>query len=258
MQGVLRTPEQVLEIGLSRSRVVMMNEAHDGPRRCIRTRQVGQRLLSTAHRLGVRHLALEALWVAALAAHLNETRQVVSGPPIPPLAHPYGYLTQPDMAALVQTALDLGWQLMAYEAAGGLMTPDQLKHPDLEAWRETEQGTNLTAALRSLPDQAPLLVWCGNGHLRRSLPASAAASKSCQPMAVHFEHSAGVTPFCIDQTPTVFGAAKGPVAKLADDLAPELARLGGTAGLLLEEITLPELARLGVDAVLLSLDNRLE
>ena len=36
-----RTPEELVEIGFSRARVVMMNEAHSGDERCVRTREVG-------------------------------------------------------------------------------------------------------------------------------------------------------------------------------------------------------------------------
>jgi hypothetical protein len=56
-----RTPEQLVALGIRRSRVVMMNEAHDGLRRCVRTRRVGQRVLPAAHDAGVRYLAMEAL-----------------------------------------------------------------------------------------------------------------------------------------------------------------------------------------------------
>ena len=39
----------------------MVNEAHDRDLRCARTREIGRRRLAVAHRLGVRHLAMEAL-----------------------------------------------------------------------------------------------------------------------------------------------------------------------------------------------------
>jgi hypothetical protein len=64
---IWRTPEELVEIGFERSRVVMMNEAHNGLERCIRTRDIGRRILPTALRLGVRHLAMEALVPAELA-----------------------------------------------------------------------------------------------------------------------------------------------------------------------------------------------
>ena len=45
----LRTPEELLAIGVSRSRVVMMNEAHHMMKRCVRTREIGLRVLPAAH-----------------------------------------------------------------------------------------------------------------------------------------------------------------------------------------------------------------
>jgi hypothetical protein len=57
-----RAPEELVQIGFSRSRVVMMNEAHNGWLRCVRTRTLGTRALPVPHAAGVRHLAMEALF----------------------------------------------------------------------------------------------------------------------------------------------------------------------------------------------------
>jgi hypothetical protein len=54
----------LIEHGFGCSRLVLMNEAHDELTRCVRTREVGRALLRVAHGLGVRHLAMEALWPA--------------------------------------------------------------------------------------------------------------------------------------------------------------------------------------------------
>ncbi len=42
---IWRTPEELITAGFGRSSVVMMNEAHSGLTRCIRTREVGQQIL---------------------------------------------------------------------------------------------------------------------------------------------------------------------------------------------------------------------
>jgi hypothetical protein len=76
----------------------MLNEAHDGLTRCVRTRRVGRQLLPSAHAMGVRHLAMEALQPGDAEA-ANTTRR-------PPDAAD-GYLAQPDMAALIQAAWNL-------------------------------------------------------------------------------------------------------------------------------------------------------
>lgn len=98
------TPAELVEIGFGRHRVVVMNEAHNGFLRCPRTRVVGRQILPTAHRMGVRHLAMEALdpWIVDYANRNRQQPQIRAG-----------YLGQPEMRALIQAALDLGWTLIA-------------------------------------------------------------------------------------------------------------------------------------------------
>jgi hypothetical protein len=140
----LRTPEELLAIGLSRSRVVMMNEAHSGMKRCIRTREIGRRILPVAHEVGVRHLAMEALY----------------GP----------YLTQPELQALIDDAEELGWRLIPYEV-NQLMSSNE---------REEGQARNLASALAQLPPETPILVWCGIGHLWKEPPRAEWIPMACR------------------------------------------------------------------------------
>lgn len=212
----LRTPEELLAIGFSRSRVVMMNEAHSGMRRCVRTREVGRRLLPLAHELGIRHLAMEALY----------------GP----------YLAQPDMAALVDSAEDLGLRLIPYEVTR-LMSSNE---------REEGQARNLANALAQLPPRTPLLVWCGIGHLWKEPPR-----EEWIPMACRFWEMTDIEPFSIDQTVTVEfdPATTGAWHELGRSKTRDLEELGGTAGFLIADSPLPQP---GVDAVLLSTQNALE
>ena len=69
-----RTPQELVQEGLRRSRVVMLNEAHNGLTRCVRTGQLGRQLLPSAHAMGIRHLAMEALQPGD-AETANATRQ---------------------------------------------------------------------------------------------------------------------------------------------------------------------------------------
>lgn len=99
--------EELTLWGFDHARVVMANEAHNGIARCVRTREVGIRIIGAAHQSGVRRLAMEALPGPA------------DSPPGPVQAIPQdagGYLAQPEMGRLITTALDLGWSLWAYEA----------------------------------------------------------------------------------------------------------------------------------------------
>jgi hypothetical protein len=215
----LRTPEELLAIGFSRSRVVMMNEAHNGMQRCVRTREIGLRLLPAAHEAGVRHMAMEALY----------------GP----------YLTQPEMQRLVQGAEDLGWRLIPYEVKSMMSTNE----------REEEQARNLATALAQLPQDAPLLVWCGNSHLCKE--PGQIPDGQWLPMGHMFWQISGIEPFSIDQTVTVeFDPARTSAwHSFAERERSRLEVLGGTAGFLVADSPVP---RRGVDAVLLSTENTLE
>lgn len=97
-----RPVEDLIGWGFAHAPVVMANEAHNGLARCVRTRDVGVRMIRAAHEAGVRRLAMEALpWPAA-----DTPGPIVAIPPIPDHG---GYLTQPDMRRLITTALELGW-----------------------------------------------------------------------------------------------------------------------------------------------------
>ena len=53
--------EDLVRWGFAHAPVVMANEAHNGLARCVRTREVGVRMIQAAHEAGVRRLAMEAL-----------------------------------------------------------------------------------------------------------------------------------------------------------------------------------------------------
>jgi erythromycin esterase-like protein len=238
-----RTPQELVQEGFGRGRVVMLNEAHDGLTRCVRTRRVGCQILAGAHALGVRHLAMEALQPGDAEA-ANTTHR-------PPEAVD-GYLAQPDMGELIQAALALGWTLWPYEPdldhAPAALVEQGLGSLALTNWREAEQARNLAAVLARLPASDRLLVWCGNSH------ASKAASPDWTPMGHHFAALAEEA-FVIDQTATVtLAGLEQQQATLVAELAPVLDRYGGTAGLLVEEAG-PLACWPGVDALILSTDN---
>lgn len=259
-------PEEIVSFGYATSRVVMLNEAHNGALRCVRTRLIGRRILPTAHAAAVHYLAMEAL-DAAVASTANVSR-------VAPRAS-RGYLAQPDLAALIQTALDLGWTLLAYEA-----NPlDYFGFPDAHAtilsetaaqflnehqtelfsqtytnWREQQQATNLVQHLNALPADAKMLVWCGNSHLAKE------PRQAWKPMGYHFKQISGIDPFVIDQTITV---AFAPQHLLKQpqllSMMPALRKRGGTAGFLTSEA--PASMRhyaCGLDACIVSLENTME
>lgn len=220
----------------------MMNEAHNGLLRSIRTREIGLRILPTAHAAGVRHFALEAL-NPELAAQANETRTLPSWP---------GYLAQPEFRELIGAALGLGWTLVAYEADWDTRPAGHTKNEETN-WREDEQARNLAAALAAMPRTAKLLVWCGNGH------HSKLAMGGWTPMGVRFREHAGIDHFALDQvTSVVFHRNLRPYgAAWADAYPHELAVRGGAAGFLAEEAPADWLRPAAEDAYLLTAANEL-
>jgi hypothetical protein len=242
----LRPPEDLVEIGFERSRVVMMNEAHDGLRRCIRTREVGRRVLPAAHRAGVRHIAMEALWSRDFLTEANRTQRVPEWQ--------QGYLSQPEMRALIQDALDLGWTLVGYEA--DMDSPERpsvdLMSQAVTKWREQDQARKLAAALNALLSHAPLLVWCGNSHLSKT------PGDELTPMGFHFSNLSGIEAFAIDQTVTVELPEGASQEALMQQYADQLRGLGGSGGFLVKESGVLGWTECDdVDAVVLSLDNSL-
>lgn len=245
------SPEELIHIGFHRSRVVMMNEAHDGYTRCVCTRKVGARVLSTAHDAGVRHLAMEALFTPALAEEINRTRAI----PV----NTGGYLDQPEMRAFVHAVLSHGWTLIAYEAD---ITEEPPRLPEQVAvnWREREQAVNLAAPLRTLPPQADLLVWCGNGHLRKTVMRTGTSGRPWTPMAYLFSVLTGIAPFVIDQTITVrFPGSSATNDRFIERYGAIFAAHGGAAGFLRADIPWGFRGkRDGADAWVLSTENDME
>ena len=238
--------EELTRWGFAQSPVVMANEAHSALRRCVRTRQVGVRMVRAAHEAGVRRLAMEALpWQPD--STLGPIRDIP--------AVPMGYLTQPDMRTLMSTALDLGWTLWAYDAvikAQPGHDPAEFLTMEFTNWREREQAQNLCQVLAAAPGE-PLLVWSGNSHA-----ATEPSGDGWVPMGCLFPGLSGIDPFVIDQAVTVdFEHGDQPwVQELLDSLTGTLAACGGTAGILTGQAP-PPLCDYPADAVVVSTDNAL-
>ena len=138
---IWHTPEEIIEIGFQHSRVVMMNEAHSGLKRCIRTRRIGQKILPTAHGCGDRHLAMETLHTT-FADECNRTRHV-------PLEKYGGYLAQAEMIEFIQAALNRGWTLIPYEADSRTGLGGDTRRPEVYCpSARGERGTSSHSSLR--------------------------------------------------------------------------------------------------------------
>ncbi len=228
------TPEALVREGFSRSRVVMMNEARSGLKRCVRTRRIGARIMHMARVCGATLLAVEAL-----------------GPPEGP-APIAGVLEQPDMLAMLDEARLQGFELSGYdvdERTTPLRLRTKVKSPGYTNWRDGQQAANLAKLLAGLPDGAGMLVWCTGAHLAK------VRFMMYRPMGWQFMQATKASPFAIDQTVGVdlTGRQTGQpqVVKWA---AVELTARGGHAGYVWRD-GLPRLSP-GSDAWILSLDNR--
>ena len=241
-----RPVEDLIRWGFAHAPVVMANEAHNGLARCIRTREVGVRMIRAAHEAGVRRLAMEALpWPTKDTP--GPIRAIPSGAA--------GYLAQPDMRRLITAALDLGWSLWAYEAVFEITVdtdPDEMLSMEFTNWREREQAGHLCRVLAEAPAE-PLLVWCGNSH------ASKTRDSEWGPMGWHFRTMSGTDPFVIDQAVSVIfeGEPQPWLQALLASLGETLAAYGGTAGILRDQAPAPLNCRTDVDAVVVSTDNEL-
>jgi hypothetical protein len=235
--------EELTQFAFANSPVVMANEAHNGLARCVRTREVGARIIQAAHKAGVRRLAMEAL-----PSPGNDAPEPILEIP----SRDGGYLAQPDMRRLITTALDLGWSLWAYEASVDFRKSEaEWLSLEFTNWREREQAKNLRQVVAAAPGD-PLLVWCGNGHADRE------GGNGWIPMGHHFAATSGIRQFVIDQTVTVDFTGRGPdqwVRDLVAELSGTLAAHGGCAGILREQAPPPLDGRTGVDAVVVSTEN---
>jgi hypothetical protein len=248
----LRPPEELVRTGFERAAVVVVNECHDGMRRCPRTRAVGRRLLPVAHDAGVRHLAMEAL-VPAFADEANRMRR---SPHLPGT-----YLAQPDMRELIADALALGWTLVPYECDSrrwpgeGL---DRFLMLEFANWRDAEEARNLAEFLSAAPRGTRLLVWCGHSHQRKT-PCQYHDGGTWIRLGQRLTER-GIEPFVIDQSVTVeYQPGTSPRRADVERFRDRLAALGGTAGFLREEDPDPRWrADRSADAYVLSLDNRVE
>jgi hypothetical protein len=247
----LRPPEDLVRIGFERSPIVIVNECHDGMRRCRRTREIGRRLLQPAHIAGVRCVAMEAL-TPDFAAEAVATRQL-------PVCD-WGYLGQPDMRDLIGDVLALGWDLLAYECDFERAPARDHRSLEFANWRDAEEARHVAEFLAESAPGTRLLVWCGNSHQRKT-PQQYHSGGTWIRLGQRLAELTGIDPFVIDQSVTVDYHGPGSSRRAADvePFRTELAHLGGTAGFLREDEPDPGWREdRSADAYVLSLDNAME
>jgi hypothetical protein len=152
-----------------RSRVVMINEAHDKPQHSAFILS----LLADLYKEGYRVLAMEML---------NNT----SSRELSRLRLSTGYYTaEPVAGELVRGALAMGYRLVAYEDTVAGHTP---------VTRDSIQAGNIYRALQE-DTTARMLVVAGYTHISEKV-----AADGFVPMALAFKRMSGIDPLTIDQT----------------------------------------------------------
>ncbi len=153
-----------------RSRVVMINEAHDKPQ----TRAFTASLLEDLYQQGFRYLAMEMLGNMPFKAVIKVNAAT-------------GYYSAEPMAAeLIRKALEIGYTLVPYEDTDPKHTVDQ---------REYAQAQNIYDFLSKKDTSAKILVHAGYGHIEEG-----ARKDERIPMAAYFKIISGIDPLTIDQT----------------------------------------------------------
>ncbi|MEL6651992.1 MAG: hypothetical protein AAFQ87_14415 [Bacteroidota bacterium] len=170
--GHLELADAVEEIvaAASERQVVMINEAHHVPLHRVFTRS----LLKDLYDQGYRYLAAETLRHSEIA-NLNETK-------IPGFRNGV-YVSEPQYANLLREALDLGYELVAYE--------DQ--HDFNYSQRDSSQARNLAAVFARDPE-AKMLVHAGYAHIYET------TGSEWIKMGQYFQAFTGIDPLTINQT----------------------------------------------------------
>ncbi len=159
---------------LARDRqLVMINEAHHVGQ----TRVLTLALLPKLRALGFTHFAMEAL--SPTDAQLSERGY--------PTSASGNYVREPIMGEMVRTALALGFELIAYETAGGRVSMEQ---------REAAQARQLFDRSFKRDPKARVFIHAGYAHVHER----AGYLMKVEPLAMQIRALSGIDPMTIDQT----------------------------------------------------------
>ncbi|MGB3800780.1 MAG: hypothetical protein WA952_13275 [Lewinella sp.] len=156
--------------------IVIINEAHHEPRHRVFTRS----LLDGLYERGYRHFGLETL------ANYPGSDSLIAAMPYPTTAGGY-YTRDPQFAAMVQYARDIGFQLFGYEA--------DHQSGDTPADRETKQMENIVG-YRTAHPQDKLLLHVGYAHANEGVLGGSWG----RAMAPRLADTIGLDPLTINQT----------------------------------------------------------
>lgn len=172
-----------------RTRIVILNEAHDSPR----DRAFGFEVARALRAQGYSLLALEALSNFADAAEGERAMAALARDGFARRRTGY-YLREPIFADFLRQSLAIGYRPVAYEETSRFDDGDMMAQI---ARREQAQAENLAAILRRNPD-ARLFIYVGYGHAAEA--AVQRAGGTGEWMAARLKRLTGIDPLTIDQT----------------------------------------------------------
>lgn len=168
---LVNAQEYIIEAAAN-EKLIIINEAHHNARHRVFTRS----LLKELYELGYTSLGLEALGNGTyLDSELNERKF--------PIASTGYYIKDPQFSNLVREALNIGYELFAYECTNGENGKD----------REIAQAANISKYITDHPDKK-VLIHCGFDH--------ALEGKHNQwekAMAARVKDNTGIDPLTINQ-----------------------------------------------------------
>lgn len=161
-------------------RIVMVNERHHASS----DRLLTMELLAPLAEQGFRYLAIEAGW---------------NGDPINTRGYPVAetgyYVNDVVFAEVVRSAIELGYQIIAYEIEQEQRTPaDRTGEMNHQEERDWWQAKNIASRVFDIDSNAKLLVHAGYDHIRES------RTDTWAPMAHFLREFTGFDPLTIEQT----------------------------------------------------------
>jgi hypothetical protein len=185
----VRDPVREIAARAARTRIVVLNEAHDSPR----DRGFALEVARALRPIGYRMLAIEALSNHVDPEDGRRAMAALARDGFPRLRSGH-YLRDPLFADFLRQALALGYRPFAYEETGPRLPGTMLEQISR---REQTQAENLAAILREHPGER-LLVYVGYGHAAEApVPTEEGPGEW---MAARLKRLTGIDPLTIDQT----------------------------------------------------------
>lgn len=176
----LREAKKAICSEVSSHQIVIINENHHHPQH----RRFGKNLLPCFKQAGFTHFALETIG--------EESREINKRGHVSRKITGY-YTAEPQMAALVNEGLRLGFKIVRYETrntCNGCTTEDSIDQ------REEDQANNLIAETFNNEPKAKVLIWVGYAHAYKRQLTSSPKSRW---MATRLWEKTGIEPFSIEQ-----------------------------------------------------------